>query len=478
MPGPAQENSKTKIILLSVFLLLSAAVILTIVKAKKGLEEIIVPNRPSAKAKDLTIADHFKHQTPINLLLLGYAGANHDGAYLTDSIMVLHLDLKQNKSFLISLPRDIWLKLPLNASGDSYSKINAAYEFGLDDKNFPHKPELFKGEAGGGALAKFAVEKITGLTLDRFVAVDFAGFAKAIDLLGGLDVKVEKSFEDAEYPIDGKETDLCGHPVEDLPELEKTATLSSVVAFPCRFETLRFAAGINHLDGSLALKFVRSRHSSQNGSDFARSNRQRTLLLAVKEKVVSLNFIPKAWPALEILKDHFRTDLSLDDLKTLAVHSPELIQFSVKSLALTTENVLSSTFSADHQYILRPTGETPDDWSAVHDWLRQRVDERSFITTPVIKVESLSRRAGLAELAVKRLRGLGLMANVDLRVARRSSAKTEIELYNQRVDVKILKEIEAEFAVPEVKFLENQEQPYDLLVRLGQDYSDSQPKIP
>lgn len=105
-------------------------------------------------------------------------------------------------------------------------------------------------------------------------------------MVGGLDLTVDKSFDDEEYPLSGKEQDDCGFKDE---EFEKRATESSQLeAFPCRYEHLHFDKGPQHMDGERALKFVRSRHGNNGeGSDFARSKRQEKVILAFREKVFS-----------------------------------------------------------------------------------------------------------------------------------------------------------------------------------------------
>lgn len=464
-----QGSSKTKILFV-VLALFATTIGVTILKAKKGLEEVMVQNRPSEKILDLTIEDHFKHQTPINILLLGYAGGNHEGTYLTDSMIVVHLDLKQKKATLISLPRDVWVNLPLSGESGSYWKINVAYAIGRDDRNYPGKPEQFKGEAGGGALAKHAVEKITGLALDRFVAVDFKGFEKAIDLLGGIDVKIEKTFVDNEYPVSGLETDLCGRTPEELPQLLEIATISAVQAFPCRFETLRFDAGIKRLDGATALKFVRSRHAIEDGSDFARASRQRNLLAAVKEKVVSLDFVTKALPTLEILKNNFRTDFSLDDLKSFASHTNELNSFSINNLSLTIDNVLSYGRSADGQYILLPDTDQVDHWQPIHQWLSQKLNSGEKNLTPIIKVENGSRIPGLADLATHRLRSQSFIVTAPETTNLRNQKVTQITVFDPNLDENILGKIKNEFGTLEILTRIRQNETYDVLVTLGQDY--------
>ena len=68
-----------------------------------------------------------KEKTTYNVLLLGYGGGTHDGTYLTDSMMVVHIDLAKKKTAKISIPRDVWVKLPTKSGADFHEKINAVY---------------------------------------------------------------------------------------------------------------------------------------------------------------------------------------------------------------------------------------------------------------------------------------------------------------------------------------------------------------
>jgi len=208
----------------------------------------------------------------INILLLGIAGGRHEGPNLSDTIIFASLNTKESKITLVSLPRDVW-------SSDIDSKINTAYAKGEVKKS-----------GGGLILAKSVVSKITGQSIDYAVVIDFSGFVRAVDLIGGLNVNIERTFDDFEYPIAGKEDDPCENKAEDL---EKLATASSQLeAFPCRYEHLHFDKGLNHMDGDAALKFVRSRHAKgEEGTDFARSQRQEKIIKAFMEKVFSLQII-------------------------------------------------------------------------------------------------------------------------------------------------------------------------------------------
>lgn len=213
-----------------------------------------------------------KEDSNINLLLLGISGGQHEGPLLTDTIIFTSLDLKKNQATLVSMPRDLWIP-------DLKAKINTAYYYGETKK-----------KGGGITLAKAVVEKILNKQIDYVVRIDFAGFVEIVDELGGIDVDVERAFDDYEYPVEGKESDLCGH---DQSEIEALATFSSQLeVFPCRYSYIHFDKGLQHMDGQTALRFVRSRHAvGEEGSDFARSQRQEKIIQAIKDKVFSVQTI-------------------------------------------------------------------------------------------------------------------------------------------------------------------------------------------
>ena len=156
-------------------------------------------------------------KTAYNILLMGYGGAGHEGAYLTDTMMVAHVDTKTKKATLISIPRDIWVKVPTDSGDSFHSKINAVYQMGLFPENYPDLPKHYEGEQGAGELVGLVIQQVTGLTVDNYIAIDFAGFEKTVNTLGGIDVPVAVAFDDPEYPLTGHEDDLCGKPESELP---------------------------------------------------------------------------------------------------------------------------------------------------------------------------------------------------------------------------------------------------------------------
>lgn len=196
----------------------------------------------------------------INILLLGVGGKNHDGGQLTDTIMIASYKPSTKQIALFSIPRD--LAVPIENMG--WRKINTINAFAEGR------------EPGSGGLASSqSIGHLLDEPIDYYVRVDFDGFEKIIDQVGGIDVMVDNTLDDYSYPIRG---------LEDDPNYNN------------RFEHLHVDAGWQHMNGELALKFARSRHGvGGEGTDFARARRQQKILEAVREKVLSVNtlFNPK-----------------------------------------------------------------------------------------------------------------------------------------------------------------------------------------
>ena len=236
----------------------------------------------------------------INILILGRGGGTHDGPDLTDTIILGMVNPSRNEADIISIPRDLWLP-------DLKEKINTAYAIG-QAKN-----------KQGTLLAKAAVEKVTGQNIDYTVVIDFSGFVKLVDYLGGIDVNVANTLDDYSYPIEGKEKDTCGHPEQEIKDFTATASAETDLwdYFSCRYKHLHVNSGTQHMAGEQALEFSRSRHGiNGEGSDFARSRRQEEVISAVKNKVLSLGIIInpiKVIGIFNILKDNIDTNIQFNE---------------------------------------------------------------------------------------------------------------------------------------------------------------------
>ncbi len=230
----------------------------------------------TGKQSDFTTSENGQ----VNILLLGVGGEGHDGPYLTDTMILAQIRPTTGEVVLTSIPRDYLVDLPKNLKEQ---KINSAFFYGLDYK--PGTKNLNLNWNQGGEWARGQVEKMSGLSIPYFAVIDFSGFEKAINQVGGIDITVDRTFTDYEYPDNG---------VGYLPPQT-------------------FTAGPLHLDGAKALIFSRSRHAAGlEGSDFSRSQRQQKIISAFESKILSGNLIKDASTInnlLSIFADHFHTNL-------------------------------------------------------------------------------------------------------------------------------------------------------------------------
>lgn len=437
------------------------------------LETKIFIQRPKTSTPTYTsVADRFNAKVPIDVLLLGYAGGNHDGPYLTDSMMLVHVDPKTKKIFLISIPRDIWVKIPTSGTGGSYWKINASYELGLDDATYPNKQAQFKGQDGGGRLAEYMVSQITGIPVEYFVGADFSGFTKTIDALGGVDVNVETTFDDFAYPNEANATQTCGHSADDIKAFTATVSAETQIwaYFPCRYEHLHFDAGITHMDGATALTYVRSRHSSQDGTDFGRAKRQRNLLVAVKNKIFSIGFITRAIPFMQSLGSDATTDLSVSDLQTFLSNASTLNTYEITTLALTDKNFLNDSLSSDNQNILIPKAGM-DNWTNVHNWLSDEFSGKQVPIPAIVQVENGTHTEGLALTANEMLQKNNIQTLTPQNATSRNINTTQIIVYDKNVSTTDLNVVQKEFNVPSVTYEASTGADYNVLVIVGTDFS-------
>ncbi|KKW32991.1 MAG: Cell envelope-related transcriptional attenuator [Candidatus Uhrbacteria bacterium GW2011_GWA2_53_10] len=292
----------------------------------------------------------------INFLLLGIGGAGHEGPQLTDTILLSSFKPSTAEVGLLSIPRDLSVPMP----GYGWRKINHANAFG----------EL-KEPGSGPLFASQVIGDIFHEPVHYYVRVDFDGFAKLIDDLGGIDIKVDRSFTDSRYPIDGLETTECG----STETIETSEIPNPESIYDCRFEVLSFAEGWNRMNGKTALKYVRSRHGTNGeASDFARSRRQQKVLVAVKEKVFSTSTLlnpSRIIQALDTLKANIATNLTSWEILRLAQEFKRIETNKISSHVLdaSPDSPLYAT-SLNGAYVLLPK---KDDWGEL-----ERITDRLF----------------------------------------------------------------------------------------------------
>ena len=283
----------------------------------------------------------------VNLAILGYPGdPNYDGPQLTDTLMVASLSTEaEGKNILLSIPRDLYVEVQ-NYGG---TKINSVFEIG--EREFKNGPQTLET----------TLSDTLGIPIHYCLSVDFAGFEKLIDELGGVTVTVDKDLYDAEYP-DGK----GGYELVDIK------------------------AGTYKMDGATALKYARSRQST---SDFDRAARQQKILFAIKEKAQSLNLFSlpaKALALYDILKDHLVTDATWREIeKALKLFAGiESSQITTRVFDDSPSGLLYGT-RVDEQYVLKPVG---DDYSILQTSITKMLagEEEEAIKPEPLKIEVLN----------------------------------------------------------------------------------------
>lgn len=303
----------------------------------------------------------------INILLLGMGGDGHDGPLLTDTMMVASMKPSQTKVGLFSIPRDLVANIP----GFGYRKINFANAFGED----PKVP------GSGVLLSKQVVEGVIGEPIQYWVRVDFSGFAKLIDDLGGVDVTVDTAFTDHEYP-----------------------TLNH------GYQTISFQKGAQHMDGGTALNYVRSRHGNNGeGSDFARSKRQQKILLAVKDKMFSFQtlFNPAAVSnVLTTLGKHIQTNLQPWELLRLASLGKSVDRNTLVNRVLdTTPNgLLVNQTGLDGAYILVPKAGLGK-YKDIQQAFATLLDPTAKVESASLEIQNGTLVAGLGARAATEVKG-------------------------------------------------------------------------
>jgi LCP family protein required for cell wall assembly len=256
-----------------------------------------------------TIAYKLQHGQQVNVLLLGMGGYENDAPFLTDSIMAVSIDPTSNRVMMASIPRDLVVHMNLQSNPQRIwtQKINAAYEVPYTNI-ICCVASQYTGPNGGGYAAEHEVSKITGLTFDRYIAIDFVAFRDMVNALGGVDVCLSTNLDDLEYPN-----------------------------YNNGYMPIHFRAGCQHLNGEQALEIARSRHAVQpeQSSDFGRARRQQDIMEAIKKKATTVNGFAKAPALLSALQNNIRTDMSLTDMKAVYDWGKNLPDSSIVRVALT-----------------------------------------------------------------------------------------------------------------------------------------------
>jgi LCP family protein required for cell wall assembly len=260
----------------------------------------------------------------INILLLGsdtdqkFTNADGSHNYLAQSDIVVTIDPATKSVGMLSIPRDFWINVP----GSGLHKLDEAYSLG--------GPAIGTGaySPGGVALSRLTIFQDFGIPINYYAWVGLDGFVKVIDTVGGVDVDVLHPITDDNYPDD------VGNNTGDL----------------YAYKRLYIPPGPQHLSGSEALEYVRSRHADLVG-DFGRSARQQQVLSALKTKLDNPDIVSKLPEIATDLNGYVKTDMQLSDVFKLMNFARSLNSNSINRV------ILGPPYSSD--------GTTPDGTSVV-----------------------------------------------------------------------------------------------------------------
>lgn len=315
----------------------------------------------------------------VNILLLGRGGEGHEGADLTDTIILVSIDPVAKQAALVSIPRDLYITIPRQGS----MKINAAFSTGkmsVLNKASRVTPDIKKqAEDAGFKLVEETIEQTLGVPIHYHVMVDFEGFKQAVDTVGGVSLNAPNAVRE-NMRIDGKNYVLDVKP------------------------------GQQNFDGFKALAYARSRHTSARG-DFDRSERQRLIIVALKEKVLSLGTFSNPAKMSQLLDNfgsHVQTNFSIQDLSRLYAIGKDINSSDVFSIGLADPpNNYVTTSNINGLSVVVPTAGVGN-YSAIQSYIRNTLKD-SFLRSEnaTITVLNGTDSTGLAATKADELKSYG-----------------------------------------------------------------------
>lgn len=305
----------------------------------------------------------------VNVLILGEGDEGHAGEHLTDTIMVASYDVKNNQVAMLSIPRDLYVKIP----GVGWDKINAANVYGEQAK------------AGSGPeLAKQTVSAVLGVPIHYYTLINFSALKQTVDNVGGIDnITVDEALNDPEYPCDNNESRSCGFSLKP---------------------------GTYHMDGTLALKYSRCRKGTC-GDDYGRAKRQQQVLLALRQKASQQSILTdptKVLAMLAVVGKNVKTDLQIPEIQRLATIGKDLDPKNVTNQVLNndTNNLVRNSTMGDASVVVPVDGI--GNYADIQTFVRTLfVDGYIKAENASVQVENATKQTGLAVQVSNLLKSYG-----------------------------------------------------------------------
>jgi LCP family protein required for cell wall assembly len=272
----------------------------------------------------------------LNILLIGADEQN--GGHNTDTMITVSIDPATNQVVMFTLPRDtVDVPVPAGPARNYYGptypgKINAYWAAVSTRTDFyPAIPGIAGGPGYNGLKA--VLGNLYGLDIKYFVEVNFEGFKKIVDALGGVTINVQIPVVDDQFPA--ARGDL---------------------------QRLYIPAGMQHMDGAAALRYARSRHTS---SDFDRGARQQRVLVSLREQMNISTILPAIDALTEAVKGSFTTDMPREIVPLLLQVADHIDARSIRSVIFTPPYYQTEFLNSPRGYIIEPKIDRIR--AAVHD---------------------------------------------------------------------------------------------------------------
>ena len=325
----------------------------------------------------------------VNILLAGNSSDDplHQGADLTDSIMIVSIDTKNNNAFMLSVPRDLWVEIPRNG----HAKINEAYVDGEDEKfsNSGFFP-------GGMGLLQNVIQQNFNLNINYYGLVDYNAFRDMVNAVGGIDVNIQSS--------------------------DKRGLYDPSTDWTTRGPLVRLTNGVHTLNGQQALDLARARGDAYGSygfpmSDFDRTTHQRQELLALRAKAASTGVLAnpvKISSLLDAVGNNVKTNFSLSEVHRLYDITKNIPSSSIQSLSLNDakgKNLLAAYNSSNGQSALAPAAGL-DDFSDIQSFIKQ-ITSNNPVTREGASVVVLNatETSGMAAKAKQNLTAKGIQVS-------------------------------------------------------------------
>lgn len=319
--------------------------------AQQPTPEVITQAQPQIAASD-----------SINILLLG-SDARSGASFRTDTILIASVRPKDGQVSLISIPRDLWVNIPTVGM----QRINTAYQFG----------ELSGYEGGGAGLLKATILFNLGVQIDHTAMIDFDGFRKVVDTIGGVDVPVACPY------TDWRLLDPSLDPQDENNWFMYTA-----------------GPGLIHMNGDLALWYARARKHS---NDFDRGRRQQEVIRAIYAQVLKSNLLAKIPQLYSDLSSAFTTDIGLPDILKLSPLALHMTNANIRSYYIAGD-LVTSWITPGGAYVLLPNTELIQQMLNVALAPSLKTQERDKIK---VEIQNGSPTDGWDALAAQRLNYAG-----------------------------------------------------------------------